>query len=68
MLVLIGRAFNGDGHVRLTRGERFVLAGGDKETHERMQEAAIKFSEKTKGKDVFSPEEIIEKAKEAGMI
>jgi hypothetical protein len=34
-----------DGHKRITRTEEMVLVGGSQETHERMQETAIKFSE-----------------------
>ena len=34
-----------DGQKRLTRTEEMVLVGGSAETHERMQETAIKFSE-----------------------
>jgi hypothetical protein len=36
---------NKDGHQRLTRTEHFVLVGGSQETHESMQEVAIKFNE-----------------------
>ena len=35
-----------DGEARLTRGENFILVGGKAETHEVMQEKAIKFNEK----------------------
>jgi len=35
----------GDGHVRITRGENFSLMGGSQDTHEAMQETAIKFNE-----------------------
>jgi hypothetical protein len=35
-----------DGHKRITRTEEMVLFGGSAETHERMQETAIRFSEK----------------------
>ena len=43
---LVGLAFDAeDGHKRLTRGENFVLAGGSQETHEVMQETAIKVNE-----------------------
>ncbi len=41
---------NDDGHVRVTRGENFGLFGGSKETHERMQEKAIKFNEELKAR------------------
>jgi len=34
-----------DGHKRVTRTEEMLLLGGSEETHERMQETAIRFSE-----------------------
>ena len=44
--VLTGLGFDHkDGHVRLTKGENFRLLGGSTETHEIMQEKAIKFNE-----------------------
>lgn len=36
---------NDDGHTRLTRGHNFTLYGGSQETHERMQETAVKMNE-----------------------
>jgi hypothetical protein len=36
---------NKDGHQRLTRSEHFFLVGGSEETHERMQDTAVKFNE-----------------------
>jgi hypothetical protein len=36
---------NADEDYRLTRSEHFLLVGGSEETHERMQETAIKFAE-----------------------
>jgi hypothetical protein len=36
---------NKDGHQRLTRSEHFLLFGGSAETHVRMQDTAIKFTE-----------------------
>jgi hypothetical protein len=36
---------NEDGHQRLTRAEDFLLVGGSSETHERMQDTAIRFGE-----------------------
>jgi hypothetical protein len=43
---LLGMAFDAeDGHTRLTRGKNFVLCGGSTETHEVMQETAIKINE-----------------------
>jgi hypothetical protein len=34
-----------DGHQRITRTEEMVLVGGSAETHERMQETAVRFAE-----------------------
>lgn len=60
---------NQDGHQRLTHSEHFVLLGGSKETHERMQETAIKFDEvlekRRKRLPEASVEEIIEILREA---
>ncbi len=36
---------NPDGHVRITRGKNFHLLGGSRETHEVMQEVAVKVNE-----------------------
>ena len=36
---------NPDGEKRITRSEEMILVGGSRETHERMQETAIRFSE-----------------------
>ena len=41
---------NGDGHLRITRGENFHLVGGSEDTHGVMQEKAVKFNEKLKGR------------------
>lgn len=44
--LLLGLGFDAtDEHKRVTTGKNFVLAGGSKETHECMQEKAIKFNE-----------------------
>ena len=44
--ILLGLGFDcKDGHVRLTKGRNFRLYGGSKETHQIMQEKAIKFNE-----------------------
>lgn len=43
---LLGLGLDGDdGHKRITRTEEFLLVGGSAETHEQMQETAIKFQE-----------------------
>lgn len=34
-----------DGHQRITRTEEMVVVGGSAETHEKMQETAIRFGE-----------------------
>ena len=36
---------NKDGHQRLTRSDHFLLIGGSAETHERMQDTAVRFGE-----------------------
>ncbi len=43
---MLGIGFdNEDGEVRLTRGENFSLIGGSQQTHEVMQETAMKVNE-----------------------
>lgn len=60
---------NKDGHTRITKGEQFCLLGGSAETHEKMTETAIKFTEKVsnKGKQLheLSKEEFIDLLMEA---
>jgi hypothetical protein len=34
-----------DGHQRVTRSEHFLLMGGSEETHQKMQDTAIRFGE-----------------------
>jgi len=47
--LLAGIGLDGaDGHTRITKGDNFHLVGGSKETHEQMQECAIKFTEALK--------------------
>jgi hypothetical protein len=41
---------NQDGHRRITRGEEFLLVGGSAETHERMQDVAIRITESLESK------------------
>jgi len=62
---LLGLGLDGnDGHVRITRGPNFDLVGGSKETHEVMQEHAIKFNEELsrRGKrlDEVGPNEFLD--------
>lgn len=62
---------NQDGHTRITAGENFRLIGGSQETHEVMQEKAIKVCEhlKKRGKtlDTVSREEFHEIAHSVGL-
>lgn len=55
---------NHDEHKRITKGEEFLLVGGSQETHERMQDVAIRVAEslKERGKRLqdASPEEVID--------
>lgn len=45
--MLLGLGLDGgDGHQRITSGEELLIVGGSQETHERMQEHAIKVREK----------------------
>ena len=45
--VLLGLGLdNDDGHTRVTRGKNFRLLGGSQQTHEAMQEQAIRLNEK----------------------
>jgi len=61
----------GDGHVRITRGENYRLFGGSEETHEVMQETAVKFNEKLRdrGKSLndISKQEFRDIAHEIGL-
>ena len=44
---LLGLAFDADdGHTRITKGDNFVLCGGSQDTHEVMQETAVKINER----------------------
>ena len=62
---------NTDGHVRITRGENFRLLGGSQETHEMMQEHAIKLNETLKERqktlDSVSEKEFTDIASEVGL-
>ena len=60
---------NQDDHKRITQGEEFLLVGGSEETHEQMQDVAIRFEEalKERGKRLrdAAPEEVIDLLKKA---
>ena len=70
--LLFGLGFDSkDGHVRITKGKNFRLYGGSKETHEVMQEKAIKFNEqldrKRKTLEQLSKTEFVDIAKKIGL-
>lgn len=48
VLGLLGVGLDDDGHKRITRSEEFLLVGGSKDTHENMQEVAMRFGESLK--------------------
>jgi hypothetical protein len=60
---------NKDGHKRVTQSEDFLLVGGSEETHERMQDTAIRFEEslRKRGKRLAdaSPDEAADLLREA---
>ncbi len=60
---LLGVGLDGDdGHTRITRGKNFLLYGGSQETHEVMQETAVRINEdldkRGKRLDDVSPKEL----------
>ena len=70
--VLLGLGLDSkDGHVRITKGENFRLVGGSQETHEMMQEKAVKFNEKLnkrhKTLDEINEKEFYDIAKSVGL-
>lgn len=60
---------NRDGHQRVTRSEHFFLVGGSAETHERMQDTAIRFAssldERGKRLEETSAEEALDLLRDA---
>lgn len=70
--VLLGLGFDAkDGHLRITKGDNFRLFGGSEETHEIMQEKAIKFNEqldrRNKNLEDISDKEFLDIAKSIGL-
>jgi len=68
---LLGLGLDGwDGRMRITQGPNFVLYGGSKETHSKMQETALKFNERVdeRGKRIeeINRRELDEIVKEIG--
>jgi hypothetical protein len=62
---------NEDGHVRYTKGPNFHLFGGSEETHEEMQDKAVRFNEELKKREKrledVNHEEFHEIAEEIGL-
>ncbi len=69
--LMVGLAFDSDGHKRVTTGKNFALLGGTEETHGDMTEKAIKINERLakRGKELHevSREEFDEIAGEVGL-
>ena len=65
----VGVGLDGDDHARITEVEHFLLLGGSVETHERMQETAVRFLEalEKRGQRLseVTPEEAAELLREA---
>lgn len=62
---------NKDGHVRITKGDNFRLFGGSHETHEEMQDKALRLNHELKRRDKrledIGPEEFYEIAETVGL-
>jgi len=70
--ILLGLGLDcADGHIRITKGKNFRLFGGSQETHELMQEKAIKFNEqlekRRKTLDEINKKEFYEIARSIGL-
>ena len=69
--VMLGVGLDSDGHKRITKGENFALVGGTEETHEQMNETAVKINEKiaSRGKrlEEVSHEEFDDIAHDVGL-
>jgi hypothetical protein len=53
-----------DGHKRVTRTDEMVIVGGSAETHEKMQETAIRFGEELEKRGKTLPEASVREAVE----
>ncbi len=70
--ILLGLGLDAkDGHVRITKGRNFRLYGGSEETHDFMQEKAVRFNEhldkKGKTLDDVTKEEFYDIASKIGL-
>lgn len=60
---ILGVGLDGeDGHKRVTQTDEMTLIGGSADTHERMQETAIKFGEGLEKRGKTLPETSVEEA------
>ena len=58
---LVGVALDAkDGHKRITQSDEFLLVGGSRETHENMQDIAVRFAESLKKRGKTLPETPVE--------
>jgi len=68
---MLGLGLDSDGHLRLTRGEDYVLVGGARGTHERMQEDVERFRHELarRGTDLqgATPRQVREAARASGL-
>jgi len=53
-----------DGHKRVTRTDEMTIVGGSAETHEKMQETAIRFGEELEKRGKTLPETTVREAVE----
>ena len=70
--IILGLGFDSkDGHVRITKGNNFRLFGGSQETHDMMQEKAVKFNEqlekRSKTLDDINEKEFYDIARSVGL-
>lgn len=60
---------NNDDHKRITRSEEMLIVGGSQETHDKMQDVAIRFGESLKKRGKILPdasvEEVVDLLREA---
>jgi hypothetical protein len=59
---ILGVGLDDDGQKRVTQTEEMVLVGGTEETHERMQETAIRFGEELEKRGKALPETTVGEA------
>lgn len=70
--LILGLGLDGtDGHVRITRGEQFYLAGGSRETHGEMRDGVLRFmgelKQRKRSLQEISREEFLEVAEKVDL-